>query len=263
MTETNWLPTLGAGAFGVIIGWFVYFTNRYRKGNVQFSDITALVGAIGGGAILTLFEAKTDLFGAYGIGLFIGFFAYFIALIFLVKAAHPVFGWTWFLDGRRKRPADDEIIPEDIQPSVHPMALPQTQSSARVADVSAASHGRRETSPGLEGAKHLREALTAIGDARAELQAKVGATNDDAERAKLFEQINALVRKQDELTAIRLREIADSDAVKAALAKLESATQSLTDEAGRLKTAADAIATAARIIDGAAKVVGMLTGLFP
>ena len=42
---------LGSGGFGTIIGWYVYYINRYRKGDVQFSDLTTLVGVIGGGAI--------------------------------------------------------------------------------------------------------------------------------------------------------------------------------------------------------------------
>lgn len=39
----------GAFAFGSIIGWYVYYINRYRKGDVGFNDITVLIGAIGGG----------------------------------------------------------------------------------------------------------------------------------------------------------------------------------------------------------------------
>ena len=37
------LPYLGAAGFGAIIGWYVYYINRYRKGDVQFSDLTTLV----------------------------------------------------------------------------------------------------------------------------------------------------------------------------------------------------------------------------
>ena len=70
----------GAAGFGFVIGWFVYYINRYRKGDVQFSDITTLIGILGGGAIMALFKAETDLFGAYGIGLFVGFFGYFLFL---------------------------------------------------------------------------------------------------------------------------------------------------------------------------------------
>jgi hypothetical protein len=92
---------LGAGGFGAIIGWFIYYVNRYRKAEIQFSDITTVVGIIGGAAILSLFKAETDLFGAYGIGLFIGFFGYFVSLVVLVAMSRN-FDADFFLDGRRR-----------------------------------------------------------------------------------------------------------------------------------------------------------------
>jgi hypothetical protein len=101
---------LGAGGFGAIIGWYVYYINRYRKGDVQLGDLATVIGVLGGGAVLALFPAKSDLFGAYGIGLFVGFFAYFLALLIMVGIS-PNFDVDWFLDGRRIRPSPDHIIP--------------------------------------------------------------------------------------------------------------------------------------------------------
>jgi hypothetical protein len=115
------LQLLGAGGFGALIGWYVYYVNRYRKGDVQLSDITTLIGVLGGGAILALFPAKSDLFGAYGIGLFAGFFGYYLALLINV-AISPNFSVDWFLDGRRKIPADDEVIPPGTAETPRPMA---------------------------------------------------------------------------------------------------------------------------------------------
>ena len=66
------IQLLGAGAFGAIIGWYVYYINRYRRGDVQFSDLVTVIGVLGGGTILAIFNAQTALFGAYGIGLAIG-----------------------------------------------------------------------------------------------------------------------------------------------------------------------------------------------
>ena len=99
--------------FGALIGWYVYFINRYRKGEVQLSDLTTLVGVIGGGAVLALFPAKTDLFGAYGVGLFVGFFGYFLTLLILVKLSGN-FNRDWFLDGRRKKVEGQWEIPAQI-----------------------------------------------------------------------------------------------------------------------------------------------------
>jgi hypothetical protein len=108
---TSTIQVLGAMGFGAIIGWFVYYINRYRKGDVQWSDLTTLIGILGGGAILALFPEQTDLFGAYGIGLFIGFFGYFLFLVIWVRISKN-FSVDWFLDGRRRRPSDAYLIPE-------------------------------------------------------------------------------------------------------------------------------------------------------
>jgi len=114
------LQLWGAGAFGLLIGWLVYYINRYRKADVQLSDLVTLMGIIGGGAVLALFPAKTDLFGAYGIGLAAGFFLYFVVLIFLVGTSSN-FTIDFFLDGRRKKPTGEFYIPDQIQDTVRPM----------------------------------------------------------------------------------------------------------------------------------------------
>lgn len=108
VVEATRIQVLGAVGFGAIIGWLVYYINRYRTGDVQFSDLATVIGILGGGAILALFPASTDLFGGYGIGLFIGFFSYFIFLMIWV-AISKKFGVEWFLDGRSKKLADDEM----------------------------------------------------------------------------------------------------------------------------------------------------------
>jgi hypothetical protein len=110
----------GAAFFGALIGWYVYFLNRYRTGDVQISDIATLLGVVGGGAILTLFPAKSDLFGAYGIGLFGGFFLYFMTLVLMV-AKSPNFTVDWFLDGRRMAPTDKEVVPPGTATTIRAM----------------------------------------------------------------------------------------------------------------------------------------------
>jgi uncharacterized membrane protein YeaQ/YmgE (transglycosylase-associated protein family) len=110
MEETaSTLQLWGAGGFGALIGWYVYYINRHRTDKVQLSDIVTLIGAIGGAAILTLFPAKSDLFGAYGIGLAVGFFGYYLVMVICV-ASSKNFSADWFLDGRRKRPKKDETV---------------------------------------------------------------------------------------------------------------------------------------------------------
>lgn len=114
----------GAFAFGLIIGWYVYYVNRYRKGDVAFSDLTTLIGIIGGGTILTLFKGEgssPELFGWYGVGLAAGFFGYFLVLVGLVKKSTN-FDADWFLDGRRRNPADGFGYGTDVRPTMTPMS---------------------------------------------------------------------------------------------------------------------------------------------
>ena len=108
----SFLQLLGAGAFGALIGWYAYFVNRYRTDAIRVTDVVAMVSAIGGAAVLTLFPAKTDLFAAYGIGLFLGFFGYFVVLLVLVSKSEA-FDLAWFLDGRRKAPRRGEVLGGD------------------------------------------------------------------------------------------------------------------------------------------------------
>ena len=103
------LELLGAGGFGVVVGWLLYFLNRYRTNEVRLEDLVTVIGAIGGGAVLALFPAKSQLFGAYGIGLSIGFFGYLATLMVLVRRSES-FDWDWFLDGRHRGPRDDQML---------------------------------------------------------------------------------------------------------------------------------------------------------
>ena len=108
--QISTLQLVGAACFGLLIGWFVYYINRYRTGDVQLSDLVTLIGVIGGTAVLALFPAKSDLFGAYGLGLAIGFFLYFLVLIVLVSVSEN-FDVDWFLDGRRRLPDGTVFVP--------------------------------------------------------------------------------------------------------------------------------------------------------
>lgn len=108
------LEQIGALGFGLVIGWFLYFVNRYRRSEASFTDITTVLGAVGGAAVTSLFPNGTVLFGAYGLGLAIGFFSYFVILVVMVGIS-PNFGVDYFLDGRRKGLADGETIPGETQ----------------------------------------------------------------------------------------------------------------------------------------------------
>ena len=121
MPEASTIQEVGALCFGLIIGWQLYAINRYRTDGFGLGDLATIVGAIGGAAILDLFPAGTDLFGYYGLGLAIGFFTYFLILVGMVMKSKQ-FDINWFLDGRRVKPAADQVIPEGTATTVRPMA---------------------------------------------------------------------------------------------------------------------------------------------
>jgi hypothetical protein len=133
MTESakEMITIIGAGTFGALIGWYLYYVNRQRKSDVQLGDLTTVLGIVGGGAVTALFEAKSVMFGAYGIGLAVGFFSYLVVLIYMV-ARSDNFDADWFLDGRRKSPAPPYAYAEDGRPgpfsnfsaSIEPLTLP-------------------------------------------------------------------------------------------------------------------------------------------
>jgi hypothetical protein len=69
------LTLVGAFCFGVVIGWVTYRTLRWSA-HGGLSDIATVIGAVGGAAVTGLFPTESGAFGAYCIGLLIGFFGY-------------------------------------------------------------------------------------------------------------------------------------------------------------------------------------------
>jgi hypothetical protein len=116
-TPASTLQLIGAGCFGAILGWYLYYVNRYRSGPVDFGDITSIATTVGGAAVLALFPSGSDLFGAYGIGLAIGFFGYYLILNTMVSRSAN-FDADFFLDGRRKRPVEPFYIPEEWRAAI-------------------------------------------------------------------------------------------------------------------------------------------------
>jgi hypothetical protein len=99
----------GAFAFGALVGWNAYFINRYRK-DVLIGDLAAIIGAVGGGAVLTLFPAQGVTFGYYGLGLALGFFGYLAVVVVLIAISpNATVDWLLFGGGRiMKKDGDDE-----------------------------------------------------------------------------------------------------------------------------------------------------------
>ncbi|MFI7130047.1 hypothetical protein ACIBQ1_30430 [Nonomuraea sp. NPDC050153] len=71
------MAVLGAICFGLVIGWITYGTLRRRQGAAGLTDLAAVLAAVGGGAVSAL--VGPEVFGAYAVGLAIGFFGYLVA----------------------------------------------------------------------------------------------------------------------------------------------------------------------------------------
>ncbi|MEU0401082.1 hypothetical protein ABZ318_12665 [Streptomyces sp. NPDC006197] len=76
--QVSTLSLWGAGAFGAVIGWIAYRTLRRAADGSKIADLVTVIAALGGGAVVNNQFAEPDLFAMYGIGLFAGFFGYFV-----------------------------------------------------------------------------------------------------------------------------------------------------------------------------------------
>ena len=101
---------LGALVFGLTVGWMAYRILRLRVGASWLSDLIAILGVIGGAAVLALLRSDV-LFGWYAIGLVLGFFAY-LAVGLILYGKQEVQPW-------RLEPIPATSIP-DTQSDAHP-----------------------------------------------------------------------------------------------------------------------------------------------
>lgn len=85
----------GAFWFGLVIGYITYRTLRHKTSS-GLSDIAAVIGAVGGGAVLQLFPTGTAGFDQYAAGLAAGFFIYLALSLFIAA-------WFTRRDGSAKK----------------------------------------------------------------------------------------------------------------------------------------------------------------
>ncbi|MGV3572855.1 MAG: hypothetical protein ACO1PB_19855 [Ramlibacter sp.] len=64
----------GAACFGAVIGWCASLAIR-ENGSFGIAQLSALIGAVGGGAVAALFKQQ-DLFSYYSMGLAAAFFCH-------------------------------------------------------------------------------------------------------------------------------------------------------------------------------------------
>ena len=90
--------TIGSVCFGVFVGYITYRTLARTTDKTSISDLAAVIGAVGGGAVTTIVKPQTDNFGWYAIGLLGGFIAY--GALFLKLNGKAEFAKVMGLPGR-------------------------------------------------------------------------------------------------------------------------------------------------------------------
>lgn len=80
--------TTGAFWFGIVIGYVTYRT-LHHKPDSGITDIAAVIGAVGGAAVVKLFPSDNGQFDIYALGLAIGFFFYLLLSLVLGAVVGP------------------------------------------------------------------------------------------------------------------------------------------------------------------------------
>ena len=70
----NAITIIGSACFGLVIGWMACRVHHDAK-EIDIKWLAAMIGTIGGGAVTALFDKRSAMFGAYCIGLAVGFFS--------------------------------------------------------------------------------------------------------------------------------------------------------------------------------------------
>ena len=74
---------IGGIAFGGVVGWITYFILR-RAQPKAISDLSTIIGILGGATIVGLFNPTGATFAGYAIGLAGGFFGFFVMYLKMV-----------------------------------------------------------------------------------------------------------------------------------------------------------------------------------
>src|SRR5580692_1871876 len=90
--------SIGSVCFGLFVGYITYRTLARTADKTSISDLAAVIGAVGGGAVTTIVKPQTDNFGYYAIGLLAGFIIY--AAVYAAVNGKAEFAKVMGLPGR-------------------------------------------------------------------------------------------------------------------------------------------------------------------
>ena len=72
------LDDAGSLIFGIVVGYITYRTLARTTDKAAVSDLSAVIAAIGGGAVVKLYSPNSHLFAWYAIGIAGGMIIFFI-----------------------------------------------------------------------------------------------------------------------------------------------------------------------------------------
>lgn len=251
---------IGAFSFGFIIGWMLYFTNRYRSGPISFSDLGVLLGVIGGAAVTSLFgEAASPLFGYYASGVAFGFILYFLILLCFVimSPKHDIGVFISGIDGSKKQQIMFSNFAEGKSTELDRLSSALTSFSGTAVD-----DGAADETDFSEVDEEVEQTIEELNELRASLKEPLldssldRSVNDSVRRAYLAvtQQISLLHKAQ-------AQRILSSDDVIDLTAALKKNSKKLKQEAARFKKLKDqwekALEAAKKVLEFISKVPGV------
>jgi hypothetical protein len=155
----------GSIGFGMVIGWVTYYTMRKNTKERTLADITVIISALIGPAVLAVFPSpatdKTTMFGYYGIGLAIGFFLYYIVYVLLLWKAPIRLLQTMF-----SSPSATVTIPTTTVAEGTSGGGMSGAGTKREVEVTGAGGGMTGTGPSKEDGVSSPTSRPAVGDKR-------------------------------------------------------------------------------------------------
>lgn len=257
------LSVLGAMGLGFVLGWMLYFVNRYRK-DVSISDLGTIVAALAGATVLGFIDVgeltKGAMVGAYGVGLFLGFLAYGYVLYRLVKSHPDQYDLVWFIDGRRKLfdESSYEVPSADGTPNRgHSLQRSGSvlESAIEVGDANSLTKMQNVMFASASGPEEYQKAINALKAAISGVARAAAIEPAQAERDRLLARRSELYSQLVYVQGRQIEADLSDNAIVAALVELNAATDTLANEASKLETASRRLEQVAEILTASSKVV--------
>lgn len=230
MENLTYFAQLGAAGLGFVLGWVLYLAIRGRKGNIDGGELTSIAAVVFGGAAAAYLQSDSSLFGAYGIGVFVGF----VMLLTL----------TW----RSLLATPGRSALEALERGSAPRTLTSVSPSRETAADDRRARGELERL-----AEEIERLLDLLIDARNR------ATGD--QRRRLNEAIRTVTAYLRQIKLMLALDSLTSGPVSALIETLEEQSAALEEEADRLEQATNSIGQVNRTLGVLKSAIGAVRDL--